>query len=174
MIILIVVLVLVAVLFVNTYNNLVKAGNNVEEAESTMGVYLKKRRDLIPNIVETVKGYVSHEKETLEEIVKLRNSATGNIDAENQISKGISKIMALAEDYPELKANENFKDLSAQLAKVEEEVAYARKYFNGTVKKYNNLVKSFPTTLIARIFNYHPKEMFEVSSEDKENVEVKF
>ena len=112
-----------------TYNVFVKMKNRVDESFSTMDVYLKKRWDLIPNIVETVKGYAKHEKSTLSDVIKLRNGAYDNmssdekIKANQQLSKGITKIMALAEQYPDLKANENFKDLSTQLTKIEDEIA---------------------------------------------------
>ena len=116
-----------------TYNVFVKMKNRVDESFSTMDVYLKKRWELIPNIVETVKGYAKHEKSTLSDVIKLRNGAYDNmssdekIKANQQLSKGITKIMALAEQYPDLKANENFKDLSTQLTKIEDEIANSRK-----------------------------------------------
>ena len=174
MVILIATIVLLLLLGAGAYNNLVTSKNTVKEAESTMGVYLKKRRDLIPNLVATVKGYAGHEKETFEEVIKLRNTSVGNFEVENKITKNVNKIMALAENYPALKASENFKDLSAQLAKIEEDIAYARKYYNGTVKNYNNLVEKLPTALFARLFGHSPKQMFEIKEEDKENVKVEF
>ena len=160
------------------YNSFVKLNNKVKEAFSTMDVYLKKRWDLIPNIVETVKGYAKHEKDTLKEVVKLRNSAYDKmsddekIKTNEQLSNGISKIMALAEAYPDLKANENFKDLSNQLTKVEDDIANSRKYYNGVVRIYNNKVEMFPSNIFAGLFGYKSKAMFEASANERENVKV--
>ena len=161
-----------------TYNGFVRIKNRVEEAFSTMDVYLKKRWDLIPNIVETVKGYAKHEKYTLSEVIKLRNGAYDDmssdekIKANQQLSKGITKIMALAEQYPDLKANENFKDLSAQLTKIEDEIANSRKYYNGTVREFNDKVQMFPSNVVAMIFGYKSKTMFEANEEERKNVKV--
>lgn len=162
-----------------TYNVFVKMKNRVDESFSTMDVYLKKRWDLIPNIVETVKGYAKHEKSTLSDVIKLRNGAYDNmssdekIKANQQLSKGITKIMALAEQYPDLKANENFKDLSTQLTKIEDEIANSRKYYNGVIRIYNNKVEMFPSNIFARLFGYKSKSMFEASANERENVKVK-
>lgn len=176
----IIVVVLLLLLFVfTTYNSFVKLNNKVEEAFSTMDVYLKKRWDLIPNIVEVVKGYAKHEKSTLEEIVNLRNSSyekmnTNNkVDVNNKLSYGISKLMAIAEAYPELKANENFKDLSNQLTNLEDDIANARKYYNGTVRIFNDKVQMFPSNIIAGIFGYKVKNMFEANENERENVKIK-
>lgn len=160
------------------YNSFVKLNNKVKEAFSTMDVYLKKRWDLIPNIVETVKGYAKHEKDTLKEVVELRNSAYDKmsddekIKTNEQLSSGISKIMALAEAYPDLKANENFKDLSNQLTKVEDDIANSRKYYNGVARIYNNKVEMFPSNIFAGLFGYKSKSMFEASANERENVKV--
>lgn len=163
-----------------TYNVFVKMKNRVDESFSTMDVYLKKRWDLIPNIVETVKGYAKHEKSTLSDVIKLRNGAYDNmssdekIKANQQLSKGITKIMALAEQYPDLKANENFKDLSTQLTKIEDEIANSRKYYNGTVREFNDKVQLFPSNIVAKIFGYKAKIMFEATEEERKNVKVSF
>lgn len=163
-----------------TYNVFVKMKNRVDESFSTMDVYLKKRWDLIPNIVETVKGYAKHEKSTLSDVIKLRNGAYDNmssdekIKANQQLSKGIAKIMALAEQYPDLKANENFKDLSTQLTKIEDEIANSRKYYNGTVREFNDKVQMFPSNIVAKIFGYKAKIMFEATEEERKNVKVSF
>jgi len=175
-IIAIVVILLIAIFM--TYNNFVQLNNKVKEAFATMDVYLKKRWDLIPNIVETVKGYAKHEKETLEEIIKLRNGVYDNmsdnekISANNKLTSGINKIMALAEAYPELKANENFKDLSGQLTKIEDEIANSRKYYNATVRDFNNKVEMFPSNIVAIIFSYKVKKMFEANDKERESVKV--
>lgn len=161
-----------------TFNGFVRIRNKVNEAFSTMDVYLKKRWDLIPNIVETVKGYTKHEKTTFEEIIKLRNSAYDNMSDEQKIktneklSKGIIKIMALTEAYPDLKANESFKDLSNELTKVEDDIANSRKYYNAVIRDFNNKVEMFPSNVIAKMFSYKTKKMFEASADEKENVKV--
>ena len=163
-----------------TYNSLVGLRNRVEEAFSTMDVYLKKRWDLIPNIVETVKGYAKHEKDTLEEVVSLRNGAydkmstDDKVEVNNKLSQGITKLMAIAEAYPDLKANENFKDLSSQLAKVEEDIANARKYYNGAARIMNDKVAMFPSNIIANMFGFKKQKMFEANENERENVKVEF
>ena len=160
------------------FNGLVRRSNQVKEAFSTMDVYLKKRWDLIPNLVEVVKGYAGHEKETIAEIVKLRNgayqsmSAAEKVDTNAKLSDGLGRLMALAESYPELKASDNYKNLSDQLAKAEEDIANARKYYNGSVRVYNDAVQSFPGRIIASICGFTEQKMFEISDREKENVKV--
>ena len=177
--IIIAIVVVLLLLVFTTYNSFVKLNNKVEEAFSTMDVYLKKRWNLIPNIVETVKGYANYEKKALEEVINLRNDVydkmltNDKIDVNNKLSQEISKLMAIAESYPELKANESFKDLSCQLTKIEDDIANARKYFNGTVRIFNDKVQMFPNNIIARIFGYKEKNMFEANKNERENVKVK-
>lgn len=160
------------------FNSFIKLNNKVNEAFATMDVYLKKRWDLIPNLVETVKGYAKHEKETLEEVIKMRSgdydimSNEEKIRANTKITGGISRIMALAESYPNLKANENFSNLAKELTKTEDEIAQSRKYYNATVRLFNNKVGMFPSNILAKIFGYKEKSMFEASKEEKENVKV--
>jgi LemA protein len=176
-IVLVIVVVLIVLVFI-TYNSLVSLRNRVREAFSTMDVYLKKRWDLIPNIVEVVKGYAKHEKNTLEEIVKIRSSQYDNmdtntkVDTNNKITQALSKIMALAEDYPDLKANENFLDLQKQLAQVEEDIANSRKYYNGCTRVYNNKVQMVPSNIVAMLFGFKAGKMFEIDAAEKENVNV--
>ena len=171
-------LVIIIIYIFITYNSLIKLNNRVKEAFATMDVYLKKRWDLIPNIVETVKGYAKHEKATLVEIIELRKSTYNNmsddekISANNKINLGISKIMALAENYPDLKSNENFIDLGNQLSKVEDEIANSRKYYNGTVRIFNNKVEMFPSNIIAKLLGYKTKSMFETTIDEKQNAKV--
>ncbi|MBP5651537.1 MAG: LemA family protein [Clostridia bacterium] len=162
-------------------NNLVRLKNNVEEAFSTMDVYMKKRYDLVPNLVETVKGYTKHENQTLKEVVAARNLAMGAQGAEKAKADGafgkqlMTYVSALAEQYPDLKANANFIDLQSQLKKLEEDIAYSRKYYNGTVKEYNNKVEMFPSNLVAKRFGFEKKEMFVVEdAEERKTVKVKF
>lgn len=166
---------------VGTYNNLIRGQVTIDEAFSTMDVYLKKRFDMIPNLVETVKGYAKHEESTLADIVKLRNQNYDSMSEEEKLQTGaaisqvVPRIMALAEAYPDLKANQNFLDLSAQLSQVEDDIANARKYYNGAVKKYNLLVQMFPSSLIAGLFHFTARKMYEVeSNEERQNVQVKF
>ena len=178
--IIIAIVVIIAIFALTTYNSLVRLNNKVKEAFSTMDVYLKKRWDLIPNIVETVKGYAAHEKETLASVINLRNGAYDSmsdeekIKANKELSKGVVKIMALAEAYPELKANENFKDLSQQLTRVEEDIANSRKYYNGVVRTFNDKVLVFPNNIFAGLFGFKEREMFEVDAAERENVKVEF
>jgi len=172
-----IIIVLLIYIFV-LYNNFVKLDNKVNEAFSTMDVYLKKRWDLIPNIVEVVKGYSKHEKNILEELVSLRNRTYDNmsnnekIKTNESISNDISKIMVLAESYPELKASENFINLSKNLTKVEDEIANSRKYYNAVVRMFNNKVSMFPSNICAKIFGYKEKDMFEANSNERENVSI--
>lgn len=177
----IVIVVLIALFVMNTYNTLIKMRNKNEEAFSTMDVYLKKRYDLIPNLVETVKGYAKHEKETLQSVIAARNSAvnSSNIDeqlkAEKGLSQALGRLFAVAEAYPDLKANQNFMDLQSQLKKIEDEIANSRKYYNGCVVEYNTKIELFPSNIIAGMFGFVKQALFEVSSEEeRENVKVSF
>lgn len=161
-----------------TYNSLVKSNNIVKEAFSTMDIYLKKRWDLIPNLVEIVKGYASHEKDVLEQVTTLRTDAYQNmsvdkkININEQLTQGISKIMAISENYPDLKANQNFLELSRDLTKIEDEIANSRKYYNGSVRIYNNKIEMFPSNIIAKMLGFKQTNMFEASAEEKNNVKV--
>lgn len=173
-----IVLVVLVFLFI-MLNSFIKLNNKVSEAFATMDVYLKKRWDLIPNLVETVKGYAKHEKDTLEEVIKLRSgdydimSSDEKIRANTKITNGISRIMALAESYPNLKANENFSSLAKELVKIEDEIAQSRKYYNATVRLFNNKVEMVPSNIVAKLFGYKEKMMFEASNEERDNVKVK-
>lgn len=176
-IILAVIILIIIYVFI-LYNSFISLDNKVKEAFSTMDVYLKKRWDLIPNLVETVRGYAKYEEETLTRVTKLRNTVYNKMTNDEKIinneelSSDVSKIMALKEAYPELKANENFIDLSNKLTKIEDDIANARKYYNGTVRIYNNKVQMFPNNIFAKIFNYKTKRMFEASLEDKQNIRI--
>ncbi len=161
-----------------TYNGLVKSNNFVKEAFSTMDVYLKKRWDLIPNLVEVVKGYAKHEKETIENITSLRTNAYESmsidkkINVNEQLTQGLSRIMAISENYPDLKASQNFIELSRDLTKIEDEIANSRKYYNGTVRIFNNKIQMFPSNIIANMFGFHSANMFEANADEKNNVKV--
>ena len=162
------------------YNKLVALKNYVKEAFSTMDVYLKKRWDLIPNLIETAKGYMTHEKETLEKITTLRNlnyemlKNKQKMDVNKELSLGLSTLIATAENYPELKANEHFTNLMNELSKIEDEIANSRKYYNGTVREYNTFIQMFPTCIFAAMFNFTQEEMFEAGEIERQNVKVQF
>lgn len=175
------VLAVLAGFVVSVYNKLVKFKNMVAEAWSGIDVMLKKRYDLIPNLVETVKGYATHEKETFENVTKARAQAMGasNVKdqeaAEKQLNQALVNLMAVAERYPDLKANENFRDLQAQLTTMEGEIEKARRYYNGTARENNILIESFPSNIIAGMFNFDKSPFFELEDKSqRENPEVKF
>ena len=176
--IIIAVVALIAIYVLAQYNSFIKLTNMVKEAFATMDVYFKKRWDLIPNLVEVVKSYAKHESSVIEEVVKLRNlsydkmSLTDKIDTNQQLTAGLSKIMAVAENYPNLKASQNFSDLSNQLSKIEDEIANSRKYYNGTVRELNTFLEIFPSNIIANLFGFKPERMFEISDLQRENVKV--
>ena len=179
-ILIIVAIIIVLVMFgILTYNSLVESRNMVKEAFATMDVYLKKRWDLIPNLVETVKGYSKHESETLEKVIEARGNYTQmsrqeKVDSDNIIKGEVAKLIALSESYPDLKANQNFVDLSRQLVKLEDDIENSRKYYNGTVKNYNLKVLTIPTNIIASMFGFKEEKMFEAVDAERENVKVSF
>lgn len=166
---------------ISSYNKLIKQRNDVDEAYATMDVYMKKRYDLIPSLVATVKGYAKHEQETLSNIIALRNSVKPNVDLESRfqsesaLGNSLSHLFAVAENYPDLKANANFLDLQKQLSEIELEISNARRYYNAVVKKYNTSLEVFPIVLIANMFRFEHRPLFEVSSgEEREAVQIKF
>ena len=173
------VLVVLAVLVLFTYNNLVQLRNKVKEAFSTMDVYLKKRYDLIPSLVEVVKGYAKHETDTLQEVTKMRvNAQKGDldtaIDSEIKIGEALKSIFLVVEKYPDLKANTNFLDLQERLSKMEEEIAFSRRYYNGSVREFNNKCQMFPFNLIAGMFGFKALPMYQVDSDkERQVVDVK-
>ncbi len=179
-IILIGILVIVLSLGVLYYNKFVSLRNMVEEAFSSIDVQLKRRYDLIPNLVETVKGYAKHEQTTLENVVKLRNLAqssdniTDKIKNENMLTSALRSVFAIAESYPELKANENFLSLQTSLNDIENNIQAARRYYNAVVKEYNTLCETFPSVFIAKMFHFSKKEFFSIDEEEKKNVKVGF
>ena len=179
-IIVIIILVLLVFYVISVYNSLVNLKNKVEDQMSQIDVELKRRFDLIPNLVETVKGYTKHEKETLENVVKARNSYVSadnlgeQLKADGELTNAISKLFALTESYPDLKANENFISLQKDLSEIEEKIVYARQFYNDAVLMLNNKVEMFPSNLIAKMFNFSKKGFFEASSAERENVSVKF
>lgn len=166
-----------------SYNRMVQLKALVEEAFSGMDVFLKKRYDLIPNLVETVKGYAAHESETLENVVKARNAAIshsgGDIDQrvkdDGALTSALRQLMVVVEQYPNLKADTQFLDLQRQLQSIETDIAQSRKYYNGTVRTYNVKIRSFPTVLIAGMFGFTAFSYYEVQDEsERQNVKVSF
>ncbi|MDO9492249.1 LemA family protein [Acetobacterium sp.] len=174
-------IVIIGLWLVISRNSFVSIKNQVEEAFSTMDVYLKKRYDLIPNLVETVKGYATHESETFTKVTAARTAAMNStsidekIANENALSGTLKSLFAVAEAYPQLQANTNFLDLQQQLKMLEDEIANSRKYYNAVVRTMNTKVESFPSNLIASMFGFKKQPFFEVgSAEERENVQVKF
>lgn len=182
MIIWIVVVVIVVILawILLTYNGLIVSRNRVQEAYSQIDVQLKRRSSLIPNLVETVKGYAAHEKTVLEDVTNARTalmSATGpkeQADANNMLSGALKSLFAVAENYPNLKASDNFKELQEELSDTETKVAASRQFYNTNVLDYNTSLQMFPSSLIAGMFHFIPSEFFQASDEEKADVKVSF
>jgi LemA protein len=179
-IIIVVLLVLLALYAIFSYNGLVSLRNRIENAWAQIDVQLKRRYDLIPNLVETVKGYASHERETLDAVIQARNagmSAQGPHDqaeAENQISGALKSLFALSEAYPDLKANQNFAQLQEELTGTEGRIAYARQFYNDTVYRYNTKVQSFPANILANTFRFSEREYFQADDESRGPTQVSF
>ncbi|MDO4219250.1 MAG: LemA family protein [Synergistaceae bacterium] len=163
-----------------SYNGLVKAKNMAAEALSGVDVALRRRFDLVPNLVETVKGYASHEKDTLENVIKMRNqiaSANGldeRFKAENALTGTLGKLFVLSESYPDLKANQNFLSLQTELGKIEDDLQLARRFYNGCVRNLNNACEVFPSVIVARMFGFKQMTYFETSEETKATPSVQF
>ncbi|HLD26606.1 MAG TPA: LemA family protein [Patescibacteria group bacterium] len=163
-----------------TYNGLVTIKARIKEALSGIDVQLKRRTDLIPNLIETVKGYASHEKGVLENVTKARASllsAQSPIDkaeANNMLSGALKSLFAVAESYPQLKASENFSQLQRQLEDTEDKIAFSRQFYNSNVLEYNTKIKVFPNHILANIFNFSEEVFFEASEEERKKVDVKF
>ncbi|MDD3356648.1 MAG: LemA family protein [Dysgonamonadaceae bacterium] len=172
----------IAVLYgVFVYNKLVRFRTLVEEAWSGINVQLKKRHDLIPNLMETVKGYATHERETFESVTRARTSAIQAQDvktqeaAENQLSGALMRLMAISERYPELKANQNFMQLQEQLGTIENDIEKSRRYYNGAVRQKNIAIDTFPSNMVANMFNFEKSVFFELESEAEKAVpQIKF
>lgn len=174
------VVVVILLYIILTYNGLVTLRNRVKEAWSDIDVQLKRRYDLIPNLVEVVKGYASHEKETLERVITARNvamSANGakeKGEAENVLSGALKNLFALSENYPDLKASTNFLELQRELSDTENKIQAARRFYNGNVKDFNTKIETFPANIIANMFNFKANDFFSIADEEKENPQVKF
>ncbi|MGJ8591296.1 MAG: LemA family protein [Aquaticitalea sp.] len=176
------IIVVLVLLMVTVFNRFAKNRNMVKDGWSNVDVALKRRYDLIPNLVETVKGYASHEKETLEAVITARNAAiavpqgdiNGQIQAENQLQQTLRSIFALSEAYPDLKANTNFLDLQSKLNEIEENLERSRRYYNGTVRENNTYGESLPGALFAGMLKYQHFDYFEADAASRENVKVSF
>ncbi|MDD2504937.1 MAG: LemA family protein [Bacilli bacterium] len=178
--ILLIIIGLLALWFIITYNLLIQLRNKVRNQWSQIDVQLKRRFDLIPNLIETIKGYTKHESETLEKVISARNtylSATTPEDemkASGELSNVMSKLFALSEAYPDLKANTNFMDMQSSLKDTEDKISYARQFYNDIVMKYNTKIETIPSNIVANMFNFKQETFFEATESEKENVKVKF
>ncbi|MDF7807588.1 LemA family protein [Pontiellaceae bacterium B12219] len=180
LIVIAVILLLPIIYVIATYNTLVALRNHISESWSDVDTELKRRYDLIPNLVSTVKGYAKHEQETLEKVIELRNQCAadrGSIGhqegSEKQLVAGVQKLLAIAEAYPELKANQNFMQLQQELVNTEDRIQAARRFYNGNVRDYRNKCEAFPGNLIANAFNFKPHDFFNVDPAVREAPAVK-
>ena len=172
---------LLVLLGIGAYNGLVRGRNQIDNAWSQIDVQLKRRIDLIPNLVETVKGYAAHERQTLEAVVNARNNAIaapqtpqGQAGASDALSGALRQLFALSESYPDLKANQNFLNLQEELTSTEDRIAYARQFFNDSVLGYNTKIQQFPTVLLAGMFHFEKREFFDAAPEDEATPKVQF
>ena len=179
--IILVIVILLVIAIIGMYNGLVQAKIKVDNAWSQIDVQLQRRFDLIPNFVETVKGYMTHEKETFEKITALRtswanaSSVSEKADLDNQLSTSLKTIMAVSENYPELKANQNFSELSEELRNTENKISFSRQFYNDTVTIYNTKLQVFPSNIIAGMFNFKSRDLFKAESDEaRKNVKVDF
>lgn len=175
------IVVILVIAIISMYNGLVSSRVKVDNAWSQIDVQLQRRFDLIPNFVETVKGYAAHESETFEKITSLRtswanaNTVAEKADLDNQLSGALKTIMAVSENYPDLKANQNFSELSEELRNTENKISFSRQFYNDTVTMYNQKLQIFPSNIIANMFNFTPRELFTVdNAEARKNVKVDF
>lgn len=177
---LIIIIVLVLLWLVGSYNGLVSLRNKVRDQWAQVDVLLKRRSDLIPSLVETVKGYTKHEEGTLEAVVAARNklvaapSKEEEMEASGELTGALNRLFALTEAYPDLKANQNFMDLQSNLKDTVDKISYARQFYNDSVMKYQNKIEMFPTNIVAKMFGFKPERFFEATEAEKENPQVKF
>ncbi len=178
--VIIAIVVLIILYFIMTYNKLVTLKNRVKTQWSQIDVQLKRRFDLIPNLVNTVKGYAKHEKETLDAVIKARNSYTvadspeSKMQANSELTNAITKLFALSESYPDLKANTNFIELQNELQETENKIAMSRQFYNDTVYSYNNKIDLFPSNIVALLLKFKKEAFFEIKDAERENVKVEF
>lgn len=178
------IIVVLLLYIVSIFNGLIRLKNRVDESWSDIDVQLKRRYDLIPNLIETVKGYASHEKETLERVIQARNNAMSlqnsdnveaKLQAENNLSSTLKSIFALSENYPDLKANENFLELQRELTDTENKIQASRRFYNGNVRDFNTKIELFPANLVAKRLGFTVRKFFEIEeSSERENIQVKF
>ena len=174
------ILALLVIYVISVYNKLVNSKNKVENQWSQIDVQLKRRADLIPNLVETVKGYAKHEEGTLTKVIEMRNKAVNastvneKVEANNELTGALSRLMVIAEAYPDLKANQNFVSLQNDLKDTEDKISYARQFYNDSAMNFNNLVEMFPSNIIANMFGFKKFEFFKVEEEAKEVPKVEF
>ena len=175
-----VIIAVVVLSIIGLYNSLIVLRNKVKNAWAQIDVQLKKRFDLIPNLIETVKGYAKHEKTVLKEVTEARNmmmkagDVKGKAAAENQLSGALKTLFAVSENYPDLKANENFLQLQEELSGMESKIAYARQFYNDMVMRFNTKIQLFPNNIFAGMLNFKDEQFFETAAEEKKNVKVKF
>ncbi len=180
LIIIVAVIVLLALYVMTTYNTLVSLRNKVKDSWSQIDVLLKRRNDLIPNLVETVKGYAAHEKSTLDAVISARNKAVSATDKESEmkaageLSGALGRLLAISEAYPDLKANENFVNLQNNLQDTEDKISYSRQFYNDAVLVYKNKLEMFPSNIVASMFGFKPEAFFEASEAEKEVPKVNF
>ena len=179
-IVIVVLLVLLLIYGISVYNKLVNSKNKVENQFSQVDIQLKRRADLIPNLVETVKGYTKHEEGTFTKVVEARNKALSassineKIEANNELTSALNKLLMLSEAYPDLKANENFLSLQNDLKETEDKVSYSRQFYNDSAMEFNNVVEMFPSNVIAGMFKFKEFEYFKIDEKEKETPKVKF
>lgn len=180
MIIGLIVLAVIALLLIGIYNGLIRLKNRVDEAWSDIDVQLKRRYDLIPNLINTVKGYATHEKELLEKVTLARTTAMGaqtpgeKEQAENMLSGTLKSLFAVSENYPDLKANQNFLELQRELTDTEDKIQASRRFYNGNVRDFNTKLQIFPTNMIAGMLNFTKRDFFAAEESEKENISVQF
>lgn len=179
-IIIAIIIIAFVLLVIKYYNDLVNARNRVENSWSQIDVQLKRRNDLIPNIVETVKGYAAHEKTTFENVTQARSNISNATtvaevaEADNQLTGALKSLFAVAEAYPELKANQNFIQLQEELSDTEDKISYSRQFYNDTVLKFNNLCQQFPSNLAAKMFGFKEADFFKAQESDRAVPKVQF
>jgi LemA protein len=179
-IVILVVIVILVIAVVGIYNGLIKLKNRVDEAWSDIDVQLKRRHDLIPNLINTVKGYAAHEKELFEKVTEARTAAMGaqtpaqKEQAENALSGTLKSLFAVAENYPDLKANQNFLELQRELTDTEDKIQASRRFYNGNVRDFNIKIETFPSNIIAGMLNFTKRDFFAAEEGEKENVNVQF
>ncbi len=184
-VVILIVILLAIIFFALAYNGVIRLRNRVDQAWSQIGVQLTRRHDLIPNLVETVKGYAAHERETLEGVIQARNTAVQaqqsaqagpeqQAQAENMLTGALRQLFALSERYPDLKANQNFLALQEELTSTEDRISYARQFYNDSVQNYNTRIQTFPRNLIAGMFNFTPRQFFQAEEGAQDVPKVQF